>query len=137
MFSTSRLNAKMLRCIVTSVPISILPRVVTFPGGASDKEPTCQRKRHRDMGLIPRSRIPPGGRHENPLQNYCLENSVDRGAWQPIVHSFTQSQTRLKLLSTHTNSLYQVGFSSPKTSVFLALYHLFLFFKRFLKCGPF
>ena len=31
----------------------------------------------------------------NPLQYSCLENSMDRGAWQATVHGVTNSQTRL------------------------------------------
>ena len=31
----------------------------------------------------------------NPLQYSCLENSMDRGAWQATVHGVTKSQTRL------------------------------------------
>ena len=27
-----------------------------------------------------------GGRHGNPLQYSCLENPIDRGAWQATVH---------------------------------------------------
>ena len=30
-----------------------------------------------------------------PLQYSCLENFMDRGAWQATVHSVTRSQTRL------------------------------------------
>ena len=30
-----------------------------------------------------------------PLQDSCLENSMDRGAWQAIVHGVTKSQTQL------------------------------------------
>ena len=36
-----------------------------------------------------------------PLQCSCLENSMDRGAWWATVHGITESQTRLKQLSTH------------------------------------
>ena len=32
----------------------------------------------------------------NPLQYYCLENPMDRGAWWAAAHGVTQSQTRLK-----------------------------------------
>ena len=44
---------------------------------------------------------------ENPLeeglQYSCLENLMDRGAWQATVHRVTQSQIQLKRLSTtHT-----------------------------------
>ena len=38
----------------------------------------------------------------NPLQYSCLENPMDRGAWQAIVHGAAKSQTQLKRLSTHT-----------------------------------
>ena len=31
-----------------------------------------------------------------------LENPMDRGAWQAIVHRVTKSQTQLKQLSMHT-----------------------------------
>ena len=36
----------------------------------------------RDTGSIPRSGRSPGGGHGNPLQYSCLENPIDRGAWQ-------------------------------------------------------
>ena len=32
----------------------------------------------------------------NPLQYSCLENSMDRGAWQAAVHGVTKSRTRLR-----------------------------------------
>ena len=45
----------------------------------------------------------PGEGHKNPLQYLCLENPIDRGAWQAAVHRVTQSQTLLKCLSiAHT-----------------------------------
>ena len=37
----------------------------------------------------------PGGRNGNPLQCSCLENSMNRGAWEAAIHGVTQSQTRL------------------------------------------
>ena len=42
-----------------------------------------------------------GGEHSYPLQYSCLENPMDRGAWQAAVHGVTKSQTRLKRLSAH------------------------------------
>ena len=36
----------------------------------------------------------------NPLQYSCLENPMDRGAWQATVRGVTQSQTQLKGLSS-------------------------------------
>ena len=40
----------------------------------------------------------PGRGHDNPLQYSCLENPLDREAWQAIVHRVTKS---LMQLSTH------------------------------------
>ena len=40
----------------------------------------------RDVGSIPGSGRSPGGRHGNPLQYSCLENPMDRGAWQATVY---------------------------------------------------
>ena len=52
-----------------------------------------------DTGSIPGSGRSSGGGHGNPLQYSSLENSMDRGAWQAVVHGFTKSRT---WMSTHT-----------------------------------
>ena len=44
-----------------------------------------------DTGSLPESRRSPGGGHGNPLQYPCLENPMDRGAWQVIVHGVAKS----------------------------------------------
>ena len=74
-----------------------------FSDGASGKEPACQCRR-RDSGPILGSGGSPGGGHDNPLQYSCLENSMDRGAWQATVHRVAKSQTWLKQLSMHTHT---------------------------------
>ena len=38
------------------------------------------------MDLIPGLGRSPGGGNDNPLQYSCLENPMDRGAWQATVH---------------------------------------------------
>ena len=48
-----------------------------------------------DPGSIPGSEISPREGDGNPLQYSCLENSMDRGAWQATVHGVAKSQTRL------------------------------------------
>ena len=53
----------------------------------------------RDLGLIPGSGRFPGGGHGNPLQYSCLENPMDRGAWQATVHRVAKIWTQLKQLS--------------------------------------
>ena len=35
----------------------------------------------------------PGREHGNPLQYSCLENPMDRGAWQVTVHGVAESVT--------------------------------------------
>ena len=59
----------------------------------------------RDTVSIPGLERPFGGGHGNPLQYSCLENPRDGGAWQATVHRVTQSQTRLKCLSTRAKTL--------------------------------
>ena len=53
----------------------------------------------RDTGSIPGSGRSPGGGHGNPLQYFSLENPMDRGAWQAMIHRVTKSQTQLNRLS--------------------------------------
>ena len=50
----------------------------------------------RDTISIPGLGRSPGGGHGNPLQYSCLESTMDRGAWQAMVHKITKSQTQLK-----------------------------------------
>ena len=50
----------------------------------------------RDTGSIPGSGRSSGGGRSNPLQYPCLENPMDRGAWQATVPSVAQSQIQLK-----------------------------------------
>ena len=48
-----------------------------------------------DMGSIPGSGRSPGEGNGNPLQYYCLENPMDRGALWAIIHETEKSWTRL------------------------------------------
>ena len=54
-----------------------------FLGGSAVKNPLVNAG---DKGLIPGSERSPGGRNDNPLQYSCLENPMDREAWQATVH---------------------------------------------------
>ena len=47
----------------------------------------------RNSGSIPGPGRSPGEGNGNPLQYSCLENPMDRGAWQATVHGVTMSQT--------------------------------------------
>ena len=48
-----------------------------------------------DLGSIPGLGGSPEEGNGNPLQYSCLENPMDRGAWQATVHRAAKSQTRL------------------------------------------
>ena len=54
----------------------------------------------RDVGSIPGLGRSPGGGHCNPSQHSCLENPMDREAWQATVHEVAQNWIWLKQLST-------------------------------------
>ena len=58
-------------------------------------------------GSTPGSWRFPGEGHGNLLQYYCLENPMDRGAWQAAVHSVSKSWTWLTWLSmkAHTEQV--------------------------------
>ena len=47
----------------------------------------------------------PGEGNGNPLQYSCLENSMDRGAWQATAHGVPKSWTRLSKRLTHTEHI--------------------------------
>ena len=47
----------------------------------------------RDVDLITGFRRSPGGGNDNPLQDSCLKNPMDRGAWLATVHVVTESDT--------------------------------------------
>ena len=59
------------------------------------KNPPASSGDANDEGLIPGSGRSPGVENNNILQYFCLENSMDRGAWQAIVHGVAESQTQL------------------------------------------
>ena len=49
----------------------------------------------REVGSTPELGRSPGRGHSNPLQYSCLENFMDRGAWQAAVHGVPKSWTQL------------------------------------------
>ena len=49
-----------------------------------------------DPGLILGSGRSPGEGNGYPLHYSCLDNSMDRGAWQATVHGITKSWTQLR-----------------------------------------
>ena len=72
-----------------------------FPGDSVVRNPPANAG---GMGLIPGSGRSPGEGNDNPLQNSCLGNALDRGAWQATVHGVTKSLTPLSM-HMHTSTL--------------------------------
>ena len=62
-----------------------------FPGGTVVKNLPAN---SRDLGSIPGLGRSPRQWNGKPLQYPCLENSMDRGAWQATVHGVTKEPDR-------------------------------------------
>ena len=60
-----------------------------FPGGSASKESACNAE---DPGLISGLGRSSGEGYGNPLQYSCLENPMDKGAWQGTVRGVAKSQ---------------------------------------------
>ena len=96
------------------------PLSVGFSDNSVGKESTCNWAwvPSGDSGLIPGLGRSPGGGNGNPFQysffffpfQYsCLENPMDRAAWQVTVHSIAESDTTDQLslhtcIHTHTHT---------------------------------
>ena len=63
-----------------------------FPGGSDSKDSACSAG---DTSSVPGWGRLPGKGNGNPLQDSCLGNPMDRGAWWVTVHGVTKSQTQL------------------------------------------
>ena len=63
-----------------------------FPDGSGGKESACNAT---DLGSIPGLGRSPGEENDYPLQYYCLENPMDRGAWPSMVRGGAKSWARL------------------------------------------
>ena len=66
--------------------------IFLFSGGSDHKESVCKKG---DRGLILGSGRSPGKANGIPFQYSCLENPMDRGAWQATVHGTAKSRTQL------------------------------------------
>ena len=75
-------------------PVDLLKTfTLVFPGGSDGKESTCK---VGDLGSIPGlERSLAGEEYGYPLQYCGLENSMDRGAQEAIVHRLAKSRTGL------------------------------------------
>ena len=83
-----------------------------FPDGAVVKNLLASAWDTGEVSLIPGWGSSPGEANGNPLQYFCLENLMDRGACWATVHGVAKSLTLLKQQSMSIiKSASQVNFS--------------------------
>ena len=90
-----------------------------FPGGSVVKDPPVCRRPGTTGSTLGLGRSPGGG-HGNPLQYFCLKNSMNRGAWQAAVYRVAKSWTQLKRLGMHTCTLFLWEFVSIFVSKYIS-----------------
>ena len=92
-----------LHNIILDSMLNIMSRAdkLGFPSGSDGKESACQCRR---PGLTPGLGRSPGEGNGNPLQYSCLENSMDRGAWQARVHRVAKESDTTERLTLHLSA---------------------------------
>ena len=71
---------------------------MSFSGGSDGKASACYAG---VLGLIPESGRSSGEGNGNPFHYSCLENSMDGGDWEAIVHGVAKSLTQLSNFYFH------------------------------------
>ena len=90
---------------------------VGFPGDSDSKESACN---PGDLSLIPGPGRSPGEGNGNPLQDSCLEKSMDRGVWQATVCGVTKSWTRLD--DEHFYFHFHIYMNHESLSIYACMY---------------
>ena len=62
---------------------------IGFPGGAAVKNPPAKAGDAENTGSVLGSGRSCGEGNGNPLQDSCIKNPMDRGAWWAVVHGVT------------------------------------------------
>ena len=70
--------------------------------------------------LSPGWEDPPGEGNSYPLKYSCLENSIDRGAWQVTVHGVAKESDMTERLSLHFTSLQRLYFFPHYTNGYIS-----------------
>ena len=103
-------------------------QVLGFLGDSLVKNSPANAGDRRDLGLIPESEISPGEGNGNPLQYYCLENSMDRGSWQAIDDG--EAKSRIQLVTKQQEVYFPVigfGCQLVNTYIYLTVNHVIPF----------
>ena len=105
--------------------------LLDFPGGSDGKASVYNAG---DPGSIPGLGRSPGEGNDNPLQDYCLENPTDWGAWWATAHGVAKSRTGLSKVTivfaqfTHVTACTSTSFLFSGEILFLwsSIFHLFI-----------
>ena len=74
-----------------------------------------------DTGSVTGSERSPGRGNDNPLQYYCLEHLMVRGAWWATVHGVTKIWTRLTSQAQHNEHMLPMVCFVPVTHYFVTV----------------
>ena len=100
-----------------------------FPGGSVVKNLFANAEDTGDAGSIPGWRRSLGEGNENPLQDSCLENLPDRGAWQAKVHEVAKRGTWLSMCTDTNHMLNEIPQGKNDLWDFLSLFPSLLKYK--------
>ena len=102
-----------------------------FPGSSRvENLPAMQETWPEDVGSVPGLGRYPGEENSNPFHYCCLENTMNRGAWQ-TVHGVTKSRTQLGDERTPFRSPHLMAFGlSGSLEFFLNVFQLGSVLKR-------
>ena len=89
-------------CYTTGIWVIYPILTIGTPGGAMVKNLPTKVGDARDASSASRSGRSPGEGNGNPLQHSCLANSMDRRAWQIIVHRVVKSWTQMITIRSYT-----------------------------------
>ena len=115
-------SAPFLRSIYVVIMASLVAQT-------SGKESACNAGNPGSISGSGRSPVEGNG---NPLQSYCLENSMDRGACRATVHGVTESWTRLTLVLHTVLYMYKIICFQPLQNIAWCAhvtFYLFIFLK--------
>ena len=104
-----------------------------FPGGTMIKNLPANAGDTRDVGSIPGSGRFSGVGNGTPLQDSCLDNSMDRGVWWAIAYEVAKSWTRLwdwahicARARTHTHTSIYLYVSLYMYSIYICITLLYI-----------
>ena len=96
------MNTRCCLCVLQILTTTMCTQSVIrsgFPGGSDGKEAVCPCRR---PGFNPWVGKTPWGREWQPTPVFCLENSMERGAWGATVHGVAKTWIRLSNAFTFT-----------------------------------